>query len=40
MYIYACVYMYPWNPEEGVRFPGNGVICACDMPDIGAWEQN
>ena len=40
IYVYAFVCMYPWKPEEGVIFPVNGVICACDMPDIGAWEQN
>lgn len=38
----GCVYEYRYSgkPEEGVRFPGNGVTDGCDIPDMETWELN
>jgi len=29
----------PWKPEEGLGFPGAGVIGGSEMPDVGAGTQ-
>jgi hypothetical protein len=37
---YAHVYKYPKRPEEGLRFPGAGVIGSCELPGLGAGNQS
>lgn len=40
-YFYLCVYVcthvcrFLWRPEDGIRFPGGGVIGACEPPNVG-----
>lgn len=45
MCLCACLYVrhvhaLPGEAEEGIRSPGNGVKEGCELPDVGAGNQN
>ena len=36
VYVSACESKCPWRSEEGIGFPGAGVIGGCELYDTGA----
>lgn len=35
----TCVCRYPQRPEEGIRFPGAGVMGECELLGVSMWNQ-
>lgn len=36
MYVFMCVYRYPWNPQEGLEVHVVEVAGSCALPIVGA----